>query len=59
MTKDLVLNDPKAYYGFGVARWKRSRYYAVYDQYGELVCLAVYKKGAIEVARRLSERTTR
>ncbi len=32
---------------------KRGRYWAVYDGAGALVCLAVYKRGAVEVARRL------
>ncbi|MBA2671553.1 MAG: hypothetical protein H0U67_14370 [Gemmatimonadetes bacterium] len=36
---------------------KRSRAWAVLDQRGELVCLALYKKGAFEVVRRLSERS--
>jgi hypothetical protein len=30
------------------------RYWAVYDDDGELVCVTVYKKGAKEVVRRLS-----
>ncbi len=30
------------------------RYWAVYDEAGQLVCLCVYKKGAKEVVRRLS-----
>ena len=33
---------------------KRDRYFALYDQ-GELVCIAVYKKGAQEVKRRIEE----
>jgi hypothetical protein len=38
--------------------WLRSRaplrrFWAVYDADGVLVCVAVYKKGAVEVARRL------
>lgn len=32
-----------------------SRYWAVYDQAGELVCVCVYRKGAREVVRRLSQ----
>jgi len=39
-----------------VRRWKDGRHWAVYDRDGELVCVAVYKKGAQEVARRLEER---
>jgi hypothetical protein len=30
------------------------RYYAVYDPQGALVCVTLYKKGAVEVVRRLS-----
>ncbi len=30
------------------------RYWAVYDDAGELVCLCVYRKGAREVVRRLT-----
>ena len=33
---------------------KHGRNWAVYDGKGELVCVAVYKKGAFEVARRLA-----
>ena len=29
------------------------RYWAIYDQAGVLVCLCVYRKGALEVVRRL------
>jgi hypothetical protein len=29
------------------------RFWAVYDADGALVCVAVYRKGAVEVARRL------
>jgi hypothetical protein len=32
---------------------KHGRYWAVHDAEGDLVCVAVYKKGALEVARRL------
>jgi hypothetical protein len=32
------------------------RYYAVYDPAGELVCVTLYKKGAVEVVRRLTEK---
>ena len=30
------------------------RYWAVYDERGELVCVCVYRKGAMEVLRRLA-----
>ena len=29
------------------------RYWALYDAFGVLICLTVYKKGALEVVRRL------
>ena len=32
---------------------KYGRFWAVYDDAGELVCVTVYKKGAVEVIRRL------
>jgi hypothetical protein len=35
-----------------IARY--GRYWAVYDAGGALVCVTVYKRGAVEVARRLS-----
>ena len=35
---------------------KRGRYWAVLDAAGELVCLTVYKRDAVEVVRRLSPR---
>lgn len=31
-----------------------SKYWAVYDHLNKLICVTVYKKGAYEVARRLS-----
>jgi len=33
---------------------RRGRFWAVYDGAGQLVCVAVYQKGAREVVRRLS-----
>ena len=33
---------------------KYGRYWALYDDAGELVCICLYKKGAAEVLRRLS-----
>ena len=38
--------------GSGSVR-RYGRFWAVYDADGALVCVAVYKKGAVEVARRL------
>jgi hypothetical protein len=32
------------------------RYWAVYDAAGVLVCVTVYKRGALEVVRRLEEK---
>ncbi len=39
-----------------IERWPHSRYWAVYDEAGELICLCVYKKGAQEIVRRLMSR---
>lgn len=33
---------------------KYNRYWAVYDESEELICLCVYKKGAQEVVRRMT-----
>ncbi|SEP46956.1 hypothetical protein SAMN04490178_1425 [Propionispora vibrioides] len=30
------------------------RYWAIYDKNGELICVTVYKKGALEVMKRLN-----
>jgi YD repeat-containing protein len=38
-----------------VERYGRTRFWAVYDEAGALVCITVYKKGALEVVRRLTE----
>ena len=35
---------------------KYGRYWALYDDAGELVCVCLYKKGATEVLRRLQQR---
>ena len=35
---------------------KYGRYWAVYDRAGVLVCVTVYKRGALEVVRRLEDR---
>jgi len=34
---------------------KYGHYWAVYDTCGVLICLTVYKKGALEVVRRLQD----
>lgn len=36
------------------APYGRTRYWAVYDPFGGLVCVCVYKRGAEEVARRFN-----
>ena len=40
-----------------IEKWSR-RFWAVYDNDGELICVTVYKKGAKEVVRRLSQLTS-
>jgi hypothetical protein len=39
--------------GYTIKRKERSRFWEVIDPAGELVCLTVYKRGAVEVVRRL------
>ena len=39
-----------------IARYQHTRYWAVIDADGTLVCLCVYRKGAQEVLRRLQAR---
>ena len=34
---------------------KYGRYWALYDDAGELVCMCLYKKGAAEVLRRVQQ----
>src|SRR5579859_6154806 len=43
---------------YQIERYRRSRFWAVLDGHGELICLVVYKKGAQEVVRRLSRTST-
>jgi hypothetical protein len=40
-----------------IARYGNIRYWAIYDGAGALVCICLYKKGAEEVVRRLSNRS--
>ncbi len=40
-----------------IARYRNTRYWAVIDTEDTLVCLCVYRKGALEVVRRLQART--
>lgn len=41
--------------GYRIIRWKDGRSWALYDPKLQLVCLCVYKRGALEVVRRLTE----
>ncbi len=41
-----------------IARYRNTRYWAVIDTEDTLVCLCVYRKGALEVVRRLQTRST-
>jgi hypothetical protein len=51
-------NDPTpaaaAKPAYSIIKQKKSRWWEVRDEAGELVCLAVYRKGAREVVRRLA-----
>jgi hypothetical protein len=38
-----------------IERYRKTRYWAVVDTTGALVCLCVYRKGAAEVVRRLEQ----
>ena len=38
-----------------VSRYRHTRFWAVRSADGELICVCVYKRGALEVARRLEE----
>jgi hypothetical protein len=40
--------------GFVIATYDGSRYWRVIDPEGKLVCVTVYKRGAVEVVRRLA-----
>lgn len=37
-----------------IAKYRGGKYWAVYDQNGDLICITVYKKGALEVVKRLT-----
>jgi len=41
--------------GMQVTKYRDSRFFAVYDAQGELVVVTVYKRGAQEIVRRLTE----
>lgn len=38
-----------------IAKYKHTRFWAVYNNAGELICVCVYRKGALEVKRRLEK----
>ena len=38
-----------------ITRYGKTKYWALYDDAGELVCVCVYRKGAAEVLRRLQQ----
>lgn len=40
--------------GYTVRKYGKSRFWAVVDAAEELVCITVYKRGALEVVRRLA-----
>jgi hypothetical protein len=48
------VNVAKKPAGYTVKRYRASRYWQVLDAAGQLVCVTVYKRGAVEVARRLT-----
>lgn len=39
---------------YQIAHYGSSRFFGVYDEAGDLICVTVYKKGAAEVIRRLT-----
>ena len=45
---------PAGMNGYTVTKHGHSRFWAVRDPAGDLVCVCVYKRGAVEVARRLA-----
>lgn len=47
-------NDAKELAGYTVQKYGNSRFWAVVDAAAELVCITVYKRGALEVVRRLA-----
>jgi hypothetical protein len=57
MTKKRQLQAPAVPKpGYTIQRKERSRFWEVLDPTGELVCVTVYKRGAVEVMRRLAFR---
>jgi hypothetical protein len=47
-------NGATAKAGYTVRKYGKSRFWAVIDAAEELVCITVYKRGALEVVRRLA-----
>jgi hypothetical protein len=43
---------------FTIERWKLTRFWALYEN-GDLVCVTVYKKGAVSLRKRLEAPTVR
>jgi hypothetical protein len=38
---------------YRIEKWKKSRFWGVFDRAGKLVCLCVYKRGAQDLCKRL------
>ena len=47
-------NAPAAQSAYKVVKREKDRWWEVRDPTGELVCVTVYKRGAVEVVRRLA-----
>ena len=47
-------NGTKEQAGYTIEKYGKSRFWAVIDAADELVCITVYKRGALEVVRRLA-----
>lgn len=47
-------NGAKEHAGYTIQKYGKSRFWAVIDAAEELVCITVYKRGALEVVRRLA-----
>ena len=45
---------PAAHSAYKVVKREKDRWWEVRDPRGELVCVTVYKRGAVEVVRRLA-----
>jgi len=48
------VNGAKEQAGYTIQKYGKSRFWAVIDAAEELVCITVYKRGALEVVRRLA-----